>query len=88
MTNFFELGKPFIIDQTEKCLDILTDYQHMLGNPSIPMTSIHPVVEQIESEKEALVQALSSLCDGDGLIDIINQVIVLSSFEIIKQLYL
>ena len=84
MTNFFESGKPFIIGQTEKCLEILTDYQHMLGNPSIPMTSIHPVIEQIEMEKETLVQALSTLCDGDGLIDILNQVIILSSFEVIR----
>ena len=73
-----------IVEQTEKLLDILTDYQHMLGNPSIPLTSIHPVIEQIEMEKETLVHAISSLCDGDGLIDILNQVIILSSFEIIR----
>lgn len=73
-----------IIDRTERMLNILDNYQQDLNDPNTPLRDIHPLIQEMEMEKERLIPILDSLPDDDGLKDILNQILVTSSVEIMK----
>jgi hypothetical protein len=73
-----------IIDLTERMLDILDNYQQELSDPNAPLRDIHPLIKEMEMEKERLIPLLDSLPDGDGLKDILNQILITTSVEIMK----
>lgn len=73
-----------IISRTEKFLDILDEYRQKLGNPRFILKDIYPLINEMEVENEGLTPVLNSLPDGDELKDILNQILITSSLEIIK----
>ena len=72
------------IDRTERFLGILHKYQQKLSNPQATLRDLYPLIQEMEMEKEGLIPLLESLPDGDELKDILNQVLVTSSVEIMK----
>jgi len=72
------------LDRVERFLDLLDKYHQKLGNPQATLRDIHPLINELEMEKENLIPVLNSLPDGDGLKDILNQTLITSSLEIIR----
>jgi hypothetical protein len=73
-----------VIERTEKVLDILEEYQNKLLDPQSTLRDIHPLIQEMEMEKEALVPVLNSLPPGDGLKQILLHVLITSSVEVIR----
>jgi endonuclease IV len=76
-------SKP-IIDQAERFLDILDEYQKKLGNPTVELGEISPIVNEMAAQKENLMPVLESMSDGDELKEILNRSLVTSSIEIYR----
>jgi len=76
-------NKP-VIERTEKILDILEEYQNRLLDPHSTLRDIYPLIEKMETEKEALTPVLDSLQPGDGLRRILTEVLIASNVEVIK----
>ncbi len=74
----------FAVERAEKLLDILDEYQQKLANPEYALRDIAPLIGKMEACHESLVSSVNSLDQGDELKNILNQVIVTSSVEIIK----
>jgi exonuclease VII small subunit len=72
------------VDRIEDLLDLLDDYRSQLADPQATLKDIHPLISQIEKEKEQLTPVLDSLADGDELKNILNQTLVTASLEVIK----
>ncbi len=73
-----------IVERAERLLDTLDEYQRQLASPEFTLKDISPLIGEMEAGNEILVSAANSLSDGDELKNILNQVIVTSSVEIIK----
>ena len=71
-------------ERTENFLDILEEYQNKLLDPQATLRDIHPLIQKMETEQEALAPVLNSLPPGDGLKDILNDALVNSEVEVIK----
>ena len=76
-------GNP-VIEQTERLLEILGKYQRKLADPVITLREISPLIQQLETCNKGLVSALDALADGDDLKDILNQVIIASTVEVVR----
>ena len=72
------------IERVEKFLDVLEDYQKKLEDPSVNLKEMYPLVTRMESEVEKMLPFLNSLPDEDGIKDILNRVLVMSTVEAIK----
>ncbi len=72
------------VERTELFLNILDRYQQKLSNPQATLKDLYPLIQEMEVEKESLIPVLESLPDGDELKDILNQVLITSSVEIMK----
>ena len=73
-----------VIEQTEKLLDTMDGYVQKLNDPSVSLKEIYPLVQAMEAENDRIDPILHSLCDTDGLKDILKEVLITSSKEIIK----
>jgi len=73
-----------IVDRAERLLDTLDEYQEKLAHPEFTLRDISPLIGEMEAGNEILTSAVSSLSDGEELKNILNQVIITSSVEIIK----
>ena len=73
-----------IAERTESFLDILEEYQNKLLDPQATLRDIHPLIQRMKTEQEALAPVLNSLPPGDGLKDILNDALITSSLEVIK----
>ena len=73
-----------MVDAVERFLVLLDEYRHKLANPQVTLKEIYLLVNEMDAEKENLIQALNSLHDGDRLKDILNQTLITSSLEIIR----
>ena len=73
-----------IAERTENFLDILEEYQRKLLDPQATLRDIHPLIQRMKTEKEALAPVLNSLPPGNGLKDILNDALVNSEVEVIK----
>ena len=82
--DFFSSAENGTVKQVENFLKILSDYQEKLGNPEAGLKEISPLVDQMRKEKQGLASALNALPDGDGLKEILNETLILSSLETIK----
>ena len=76
--------KALIISRVDSFLDIMSKYRQDLENTQVDIKDIYPLVNKMKEERESLVPVLNSLPDGDGLKDILNQALIISSLEIIK----
>lgn len=77
-------GEIFAVERAEKLLDILDEYKQKLANPECALRDIDPLIGKLEACNESLVSSVNSLVKGDELKNILNQVIVTSSVEIMK----
>ena len=77
-------GQSPIIDQAERFLDILDEYQKKLGNPKVGLGEISPIVNEMAAHKESLTPVMESMADGDELKEILNRSLVTSSIEIYR----
>ncbi len=77
-------GEIFAVERAEKLLDILEEYQQKLANPEFTLRDIDPLIGKLEACNESLVSSVNSLVTGDELKNILNQVVVTSSVEILK----
>jgi len=78
------VDKTPIIDRVEKLVDTLDAYQRKLGDPQCTLRDISPLIKAMETENKNLESISSSLPDGHGIKDILNQALVTSSMEVIK----
>lgn len=72
------------IDQVENYLNVLNEYQEKLGNPDVSLKELSPLLDQMNKEKGQLSSALDSLPNEDGLKEILNETLIISSLETIK----
>jgi hypothetical protein len=70
--------------RVERYLELLDDYRRQLADPRVSLKGLDAMVREMESGKDALAPALSSLPGGDGIKDILNRTLVTASLEIIK----
>ncbi len=82
--DFFSNKEDTAIDQVENYLNLLNAYQEKLGNPDVSLKEISPLLDQMKEEQGRLSAALDSLPEGDGLKDILNETLIISSLETIK----
>jgi len=73
-----------MVERTEQFLDLLEEYQNKLMDPHASLRDIHPLIEKMEKEKDALAPLMESLPDGDELKDVLNNTLVTSTVEMIK----
>ncbi|SPD74830.1 conserved hypothetical protein [uncultured Desulfobacterium sp.] len=76
--------KTRIVEGAHGLLDIFSEYQHKLADPSCSLKDIAPLVNQMELDNASLISALNLLPDGDRLKGIINQILIASSLEVLK----
>ncbi len=72
------------IERVERLLDTLDKYRQKLNSPHVTLKELHPLIQEIEREKENLIPAINSLSDKDGLKNILNEVLLTSSMETIR----
>ena len=73
-----------VVERAERLLDLLSEYQHKLANPAFTLRDISPLIDELKADNKRLVSSVNSLAEGDELKNILNQVIVTASVEIIK----
>ncbi len=73
-----------LVGQVEDFLDTLENYQQKLMDPDTSLKELSPLVEQIQSEGENLADALEGLQADDGMRDILSQLLITSSLEMIR----
>jgi hypothetical protein len=71
-----------IVDQTEDLIELLADYQGKLGNPSVPLREIEPVMQQMDSLGRKLVPNADSLPGNHPLKEILAQTLITVSLEL------
>lgn len=77
-------GEMPVVERAERLLDLLGEYQQKLANPSFTLRDISPLIDELKADNKRLVSSVKSLAEGDELKNILNQVIVTASVEIIK----
>ena len=73
-----------VIERAEQLLDILGEYQRKLADPVFTLRDISPLVQQLETCNIGLVPEIDALADGDELKDILNEVIIASTVEVVR----
>lgn len=73
-----------VVERAERLLDLLSEYQQKLANPAFTLRDISPLIDELKADNKRLVSSVNSLAEGDELKNILNQVIVAASVEIIK----
>jgi hypothetical protein len=76
--------KSTVVERVYKFLNTLDDYRHKLRDPQVSLKEVDPVINRIKNENENLKPVLESLADGDELKEILNDVLVTASLEVIK----
>ena len=82
--NLLAKVKEPTINQVESYLNVLNEYQEKLGNPDVSLKELSPLLNQMNKAKGQLSSALDSLSDEDGLKEIANETLIISSLETIK----
>ncbi len=77
-------GDDDLVQQVEDFLDTLENYQLKLMDPDTSLKELSPLVDRIQSEGEKLTDALQGLQAGDGMQDILSQMLITSSLEVIR----
>jgi hypothetical protein len=84
MNAFQSEGEMPVVERAERLLDLLSEYQQKLANPVFTLRDISPFIDDFKADNKRLVSSVNSLAEGDELKNILNQVIVTASVEIIK----
>ena len=73
-----------VIAQAERLLDMLGEYQRQLADPAVTLRQMSPLIRQLEICRQGLVPAIDLLADEDELKNILNEIIITSSVEIVR----
>lgn len=72
------------IKRVENFLDVLENYQEKLGDPTVTLKEIYPLVAHMESEIDYILPLLESLPKEDKMKNILNSTLITSTVEAIK----
>ncbi len=75
---------PPLVNRMDALLNTLDAYQQKLGDRQYSLRDIHPLVQEIETEKENLLSDFQSLSDNDGIKGILDQTLIAASLEVVK----
>lgn len=84
MNAFQSEGEMPVVERAERLLDLLDEYQRKLANPAFTLRDISPLIDELNADNKGLASSVNSLAEGDELKNILNQIIVATSIEIIK----
>ena len=84
LTSVSPTEKIPIVNRVEKILDVLDEYRVKLGDPKVTLKEIYPLIGELDAHEKSLIPALNSLPDEDDLKEILNQVLITSSLEVIR----
>jgi hypothetical protein len=70
-----------IVEGTERLLSTLEEFQAKLGDTTIPLDDLSPIVQKMNQQKDLLVPSLDTLPESDPLRDIVNKVLITCSVE-------
>ena len=70
-----------IIEGTERLLSTLEEFQAKLGDTTIPLDDLSPIVQKMNQQKDLLAPSLDTLLESDPLRDIVNKVLITCSVE-------
>jgi hypothetical protein len=73
-----------VLEQVERLLDVLEEYQQRLGSPNITPDALQTIVTTMEEQNRGLAAILVDLPDGDNLKELLNRVLVASVVEVEK----
>ena len=73
-----------IIDEVEGFLDTLETYQQQLADAGVNLKELSPLVDRIRAQGEQLSSYLEGLRPEDGMQDILSQMLITSSLEVIR----
>ena len=76
--------KSTIVERVHNFLDVLDDYRRKLGDPRVSLKEVDPVINRLEIENENLKPVLESLGDEDELKEILNNLLINASLEVIR----
>jgi hypothetical protein len=78
------INKAQNIEQVEHYLNVLDNYNNKLGDPTVTLKDISPLVTIMESETDKILPFLDSLSDEDELKDVLNRAVITATVEAIK----
>ena len=84
MNAFQSQGEMPVVERAERLLDLLGEYQQKLANPAFTLRDISPLIDELKADNKRLVSSVNSLAEGDERKNILNQITVAASVEIIK----
>lgn len=84
MNTFQSKGEIPVVERAERLLDLLGEYQQKLASSAFTLRDIAPLIDELKADNERMVSSVNSLAEGDELKNILNQIIVAASVEIIK----
>ncbi len=73
-----------IVHQVEGFLDTLEAYQQKLMDAGVSLKALSPLIDRIRVQGEQLSSYLEGLRPGDGMRDILGQMLITSSLEVIR----
>jgi hypothetical protein len=73
-----------LIQQAEDFLDTMEAYQQELMNPDVNLKQMSPLIDKMRAQGEDLSASLDGLPSGDGMQDILTQMLITSSLEVIR----
>ncbi|MEN6487790.1 MAG: hypothetical protein ABFD66_02735 [Smithella sp.] len=76
--------KKQILSRMDRFLNLLEKYQKQMEDPKISLKETATTVSQMEQQTKELLPVLESLPEGDGIKDLLNQLLVTSTVETIK----
>jgi hypothetical protein len=65
-------------------LNTLDEYRNKLGDTTVPLDDIAPLVDRLEKERSDLVPSIHHLSERDSLKDILSNTVEFSSREIVR----
>jgi hypothetical protein len=84
ITPLSVIGKTNYIGKIEQFLTALDTYQQKLSDTEWTLKDLAPVISDMSSQKEMITEIYESLPDDEGLKQILNQALIISSVEIAK----
>ncbi len=84
ITPLSAIGKTNYIGKIEQFLTALDTYQQKLSDTEWTLKDLAPAISDMSSQKEMITEIYESLPDDEGLKQILNQALIISSVEIAK----
>jgi hypothetical protein len=72
------------VARINRFMNILESYQSQMGDSTVTLKQVSPLVSKMEEETQNLIPVLDTLPEGDNLKDVLNRLLVASTVEVIK----